>query len=252
VIAFDLLGIEEIYSSSIPLSKGFVKSGHGYLPLPAPAALELLKGRPVYNTDIEGELVTPTGAAIISTLSSGFGIMPEMKINSIGYGAGKSNLDKPNLLRVVIGEATAISKEETVCLIETNIDDMNPQIYDHLFEKLFEGGALDVYLTNIQMKKNRPAIKLSVLSNRTTLNRIIKIISDETTTLGIRIQEIKRITADRRIEHVATKFGKIKIKVGKFSDSALNISPEFEDLKKAANKHNVPLKAVYREVLKNA
>lgn len=236
------LGIKKIYSSALNLGKGNIKCAHGILPVPAPATLEILKGVPVYSTDVDKELTTPTGAAIISTISSKFSSLPLMKIEKIGYGAGNYNSDFPDVLRIIIGEELEKYEEEEIVVIETNIDDMNPEIYEYVMERLFKEGALDVYLTQIIMKKTRPAILLTVLTEEKYLDKMIEIIFSETTTLGVRIKNIRRVKLKRISEVLDTEFGKIKIK-----KSNKGIKPEYEDCKKIARKKNIPLKEIYKK-----
>ena len=245
VIGLDKLNLKKIYCSTIPVGRGFVKSAHGKLPIPAPATSELLKGIPTYSTKVEGELVTPTGAAIISSLTENFGEMPLMKIEKIGYGAGKSDFDHPNLLRIFVGESLEKYDTDTVNVIELNIDDMNPEHYEVVFEKLLKNGALDVYLTNIQMKKNRPGIKLSIISPLEITNELTDIIFNETTTFGLRIYKTNRKKLFVEKVKVETKYGEITIKIGKTKDEIKLISPEYEDCKKLAQENNVSLKEIY-------
>ncbi|HZK40963.1 MAG TPA: nickel pincer cofactor biosynthesis protein LarC [Atribacterota bacterium] len=257
VIGIKTLGIEEIHSSALPVGKGFVKCAHGVIPVPAPATLELLKNIPIYSGGIEGEMITPTGAGIISTLAKSFGERPSMKIEMTGYGAGEKEFTIPNLLRVSIGEK--ILKDENLkdgylsdeaVLIESNIDDMNPEFYDHIMEKLFSQGALDVFLTPIQMKKNRPAHMLSIIVYEQNLKEILEVLFSESTTLGVRIREVKRLRLVQQNFIIATKYGKIKVKVGMFKGKIKNIAPEYEDCKKMAQQYKVPLKEVYDEAMK--
>ena len=259
VIGIKTLGIEEIYSSALPLGKGFVECSHGIIPVPAPATLELLKNIPTYSGGIESEMITPTGAAIISTLAKSFGERPLMKIEWIGYGAGEKEFRIPNLLRVSIGEK--ILKDENLkdgyvsdeaVLIETNIDDMNPEFYDYIMEQLFSRGALDVFLTPIQMKKNRPAHMLSIIVYEQDLKKILEVLFSESTTLGVRIREIKRLRLAQQNIIAETKYGKIRVKVGIFKGEIKNIAPEFEDCKKMTKQHQVPLKEIYEEAKKIA
>ena len=259
VIGIKTLGIEEIHSSALPVGKGFVKCAHGVIPVPAPATLELLKNIPTYSGGIESEMITPTGAAIIGTLAKSFGERPLMKIERIGYGAGEKEFTIPNLLRVSIGEK--ILKDENLkdgyvsdeaVLIETNIDDMNPEFYDYIMEQLFSQGALDVFLTPIQMKKNRPAHMLSIIVYEQDLKEILEVLFSESTTLGVRIREIKRLRLAQQNFIAETKYGKIRIKVGIFKREIKNIAPEYEDCKKMAKQHQVPLKEVYEEAKKVA
>lgn len=246
-IAVKKLGIEKIYSSAPNLGMGFVKCSHGILPVPGPATAELLKGIPVASGSARAELVTPTGAALLAEFVSAFGKMPQMKITGIGYGAGNAELERPNVLRIFIGDADSEGGYENIKLIETNIDDMNPEIYDYVMERLFSRGALDVFLTPIYMKKNRPAVKLSVLAESNKLDDVIEIIFNETSTFGIRISDVARRTLQRKIVKVKTRYGAISVKVGSVNGEIKSISPEYEGCKKAAMKYNVPLKAVYEE-----
>lgn len=257
VIGIKTLGIEEIHSSALPVGKGFVKCAHGVIPVPAPATLELLKNIPTYSGGIESEMITPTGAAIISTLAKSFGKQPLMKIERIGYGAGEKEFTIPNLLRINIGEKIAKDKDfkddyisDEAVLIETNIDDMNPEFYDYIMDKLFSQGALDVFLTPIQMKKNRPAHMLSIIVYEQNLKEILEVLFSESTTLGVRVREVKRLRLGQQNFMVETKYGKIKVKVGMFKGEIKNIAPEYEDCKKMAKQHQVPLKEVYEEAKK--
>ncbi len=246
VIGLKLLGIEEIYTSSFPMSHGYVKSAHGIIPVPAPATMELIKGFPVYSIDIEGELLTPTGAAILTTLAKGAGMMPQMKLEGVGYGAGKKDFDIPNLLRIYVGmKQNTEGITDTVVLLETNIDDMNPEIYDHLSSRLFEASALDVYLTPIQMKKNRPAILLSILTSPQNADRLREIIFKETTTLGIREQVMRRQCLSREWKTVETPYGEVRLKIAKLGDRIMTIAPEYEDCKRLSLEKGVPIKSVY-------
>lgn len=254
VIGIKTLGIEEIHSSALPVGKGFVKCSHGVIPVPAPATLELLKNIPTYSGGIESEMITPTGAAIISTLTKSFGKRPLMKIERIGYGAGEKEFTIPNLLRVSIGEK--ILKDENLkdgyvsdeaVLIETNIDDMNSEFYDYIMDQLFSQGALDVFLTPIQMKKNRPAHMLSIIVYEQNLKEILEVLFSESTTLGVRVREVKRLRLSQQNFMAETKYGKIKVKVGMFKGEIKNIAPEYEDCKKIAKQHQIPLKEIYEE-----
>lgn len=254
VIGIKTLGIEEIHSSALPVGKGFVKCAHGVIPVPAPATLELLKNIPIYSGGIESEMITPTGAGIIGTLAKSFGERPLMKIERIGYGAGEKEFTIPNLLRVSIGEK--ILKDENLkdgyvsdeaVLIESNIDDMNPEFYDYIMDQLFSQGALDVFLTPIQMKKNRPAHMLSIIVYEQNLKEILEVLFSESTTLGVRIRETKRLRLAQKNFITETKYGKIRVKVGIFKGEIKNIAPEYEDCKKIAKQHKVPLKEVYDE-----
>ncbi len=247
LLGLSLLGVEKVYSSRLPLGHGFVRCAHGLLPLPAPATLELLRDVPVFQVDVEGELVTPTGAAILTALVEDFGPFPEMSVESIGYGAGKSEFPFPNLLRVLIGTTIPQLGEsrEMVVLLETNLDDINPEFYDHIMEALFADGALDVYLQPIQAKKNRPGILLSVLCHPQAAQQLSSTIFAETTTLGIRQQAMERICLNRETVRVETAFGQVRIKVAKLGDKIINLSPEYEDCRRLALEKKEPLKEVY-------
>ena len=256
VVGLKLMGIEEVYSSPLHLGRGFVKCAHGLLPVPSPATMELVKGVPTYGRDIEAELTTPTGAAIITTLAKGFGRAPLMEVEAIGYGAGHRDLPIPNLLRVSIGKAVEPRgrdyEEDVVTLIEANIDDMNPELYEHVMERLFEKGALDVFLTPIQMKKSRPAVKLSAIVRTADLSGVLDAFFDETTTLGVRLYEAKRKKLNRGSLVVKTRYGKVGVKVGKLGDVVKNISPEYEDCRRIALQLGIPLKEVYEEAKRAA
>ena len=256
VIGLKLLGIEEIYSSPLHLGKGFVECAHGILPVPAPATLELVKGVPVYGWDIEAELVTPTGAAIITTLAKDFGHVPPMEVEAIGYGAGHRDLPIPNLLRVSIGKALEPREhgyeEDVVTVVEANIDDMNPEFYEHVMARLFDRGALDVFLTPIQMKKGWPAVKLSALVKEADLDEMLNAFFEETTTLGVRLYQARRRKLARENVLVETKYGKVSVKVGKLGDIVKNVSPEYEDCRRIAEREGIPLKEVYEEARRAA
>ncbi len=247
VLGLHLLGVEAVYASRLRLGHGFVSCAHGLLPVPAPATLELLKGVPVIQADVEEELVTPTGAAILTGLVKEFGPLPAMIVDSIGYGAGKRELPFPNLLRVLVGTRTArdAASRETIVLLETNLDDMNPEFYDHIVEALFAAGALDVYLQLIQAKKNRPGVVLSVLCHPQSVQDLSSIIFSETTTLGIRQQTMERLCLSRETVKVETPLGQVRIKVAKLGDKMINLSPEYEDCRRLALENKKPLKEVY-------
>lgn len=246
-IGLKKLNIKKVYSSYLSLGRGFVKCSHGIIPIPAPATVELIKGIPVHSMDVSGELVTPTGAAIITTLTNNFGRIPLMNIHKVGYGTGRSDFEQPNLLRIFMGGLMDENDYATdvTNVIETNIDDMNPECYDYLVQKLFECGALDVFFTNIWMKKNRPAVKLSIICPLEKTNRLIDIIFNETTTLGIRLYKTERRKLLIEKKKVKTKYGEVNIKVGKLNDKIKTISPEYEDCKRIAEKNGIPLKHVY-------
>ncbi|MBI4143431.1 LarC family nickel insertion protein, partial [Candidatus Woesearchaeota archaeon] len=219
--------------------------------VPAPATAELLKNVPVYHNNTEAELVTPTGAAIITTLADKFGEMPAMKVEKIGYGAGTKDLEQPNVLRVFLGELEN-KGDEAINVIETNIDNMNPEIYPYVVDKLMENGALDACLTSITMKKGRPAVKLTVLSDINNTDKLCDIIFDETTTLGLRIYPAQRKKLDREIKTVKTKYGNVKVKISSLNGKIQNIMPEYEDCSRIAKKYKIPLKKVINVTLQRA
>lgn len=251
-ICLELLGIDKLYCSPIPTFTGMVDIAHGKFPLPAPATMEILRGVPWRELGIEGEIVTPTGAAIVATLAESFGTMPAMNIVSTGYGSGKKDFGIPNVLRVLTGtpadkpntDVAEASEHVEVAVIETNIDDVSPQIYEVVMERLFDAGALDVYLSPIQMKKNRPASLLSVICDPASVDKLSEIIFEETTSIGVRIDTRRRICLEREFTKVETEFGQITIKFAKRNGQILNIQPEYEDCKASASKHSVPIKRV--------
>ncbi len=248
-IGIELLGVEKVYASPMPMGHGFVEAAHGRIPLPAPATIEILRGIPVYDAGIEGETITPTGAAIIRTLTDQFGDMPPMRIQSIGYGAGKRDSEMPNVLRVFVGDAEeADLPAHQVSIVETNIDDMNPEFYEPAMERLFEAGALDVYLTPIVMKKGRPATLLTAICPIQRTDEVARVILRETSSFGVRISRATRRCLDRRWETVTTRYGDIRVKIGT-ADGIETTSPEYEDCRKAADQHGVPVREVYSEAL---
>ncbi len=250
VIGLNILKVDKIYSSPLSLGRGFVKFSHGKFPVPAPATLELCKNIPVRFPDIEGELVTPTGAAIITTLAE-FSPRLDFKVENIGYGAGSMDLKEiPNLLRVIIGHKEQSLEQDEILVLETNIDNTTPEILGYLSEKLLEKGALDVFFIPVFMKKGRPGTLLSVLCNPEKLNLLSSIIFSETGTIGLRTQFHLRKKLPRKIEVVRTKFGNVRVKVVRDGEKTY-ISPEFEDCKILAEKNKIPLKEVYRKVEKS-
>ena len=258
-IAVDELGIDTIYASNVSMGRAIVRSRHGNIPVPSPASLELLKGVPVSISDIEAELVTPTGAGILKALSVGFGPLPQMKIESIGYGAGSKEIsERPNMLRVLIGEASiargkagSTFKEDRVYVIETNIDDMNPQHVGYTVEKLLCEGALDAYVTNIQMKKSRPAFKLTAIADIGKLQNIASVLFNETPAIGLRFYETNRLKLERSFEKVRTAYGELKVKVSRGPGKLSTVTPEHDECVRLARDRNVPLRKVY-EAAKDA
>jgi len=249
LIGIKLLGIEAVYASRIPVGMGFVECDHGILPLPAPATLELLKGIPIYASGMEKELVTPTGIAILKNVARSFGIIPEMRIDRIGYGAGSRDLKIPNLLRVWMGETSEERgyEEDEVILIETNLDNMNPEFFGYASEKLLDRGALDVFMTPIFMKKNRPGTLLSVLITPNKLEDVLSTVFAETTSLGVRLRRQERRKLPREMITVETPFGSVRVKVSRTGQEIQNISPEYDDCKAIAIKQGIPLRKVYEE-----
>ena len=252
VAGLHLLGVEKIYVSPFSLGTGFTVCAHGTIPVPVPATVALLKGKPVRYTDIEAELVTPTGAAILSTLGDHFGKPPAMQFDAIGYGAGTRELPIPNVLRLQLGELAAESEyaADTIAIIEANIDDMNPQFYEYVFEQLYATGALEVYITPVIMKKSRPGNVLTVLAPAELRQNMIDVLLKETTTIGVRWQEAQRAKAQREIQTVSTAFGQIRVKISRLGAEIVTIAPEYDDCQQAAREHpGVPLKRIYQAAL---
>ena len=251
VVGLRVLGIDKVFCSPLHVGSGTIECAHGTLPVPAPATAELIKGRPAYSTGVAGELLTPTGAAILTTLASGFGPMPAMTVGQVGYGAGTADPGIPNLLRVAIGEARDevgdYAVEQTV-LIETNIDDMNPQLYDHLMGRLLNEGALDVFLTAVQMKKNRPGTLLSVICRSDAVGTLADILMQETTTIGLRWRVENRIMAAREIRRIETVHGPVAVKLARSNGRIINLTPEYDDCKRLALEKGLPLKKVLDDV----
>ena len=245
-ICFDYLKIDRFACSPLHVGSGTVQMAHGRFPVPPPAVAELLKGVPFYATDIKGELLTPTGAAIITTVSTEYGPIPQMTTERMGYGAGtREYQDFPNVLRVLLGETESDSTtDERLWMLETNLDDASPQIIGHVMDRVLELGALDCFFTSVQMKKNRPGVLLSVLCAPAEKEAILKLLFMETTTLGVRSYEVKRRALRRSVVQVETQYGPIDVKVGHLDGKVVNEMPEFEQCRQAAAKANVPLKIV--------
>ncbi|MGK0178833.1 MAG: hypothetical protein ACI8PD_000621, partial [Nitrospinales bacterium] len=249
VWAIESLKLDKVFSSPLNVGEGFIDCAHGRLPVPAPATLKLLKGIPIFSTGVKTELTTPTGAAVIGFYAEKFQSMPAMTISGDGYGAGSHIIPSiPNLLRVVVGEMP-LKEPDSLVMIETNIDDMNPEIFDAVMESLFNAGALDVYFSSIIMKKNRPATKISVIAEKQEREILSKILLRETTSFGVRFYEVGRLTLEREIQKLKTSYGVIKIKVGILDGETVQASPEFEDCRNAARKKKIPVKKVYDDVL---
>lgn len=241
------LGVERVVVSPLPLGRGFVRGAHGPIPLPAPATVALLKGAPVVGSNLDMELVTPTGAALLSSLAAEFGPIPAMILEATGYGAGGRDLPIPNVLRLFLGRASASHLQiETLALLETNIDDQNPEIYDYVMARLFEAGALDVFLAPIQMKKNRPATLLRVLCRPEQADALRAILFAETSSLGVRQQSILRHCLARSSQTVETAYGPVRVKVASWGEGQVKAAPEYEDCRHLAEVSGVPLREVYR------
>jgi uncharacterized protein (TIGR00299 family) protein len=241
---------DSIICSPLPLGRGWVEGGHGRLPLPAPATIALLQGVPIVPAHFEGETVTPTGAAIVTSLVSGFGPLPEMEITGVGYGAGTRDAEgTPNLLRIIQGVQEA-KKEEGIWILEADVDDMNPEFLPYLNQLLLKEGALDAALIPIQMKKGRPGFTIRVLSTDAQRERLAQLILQESTTLGVRIYQVERMTLPREEREVKTKYGTIRVKVAFDREGGIiNLMPEYESCRQAAEKKKVPLKEVYQEAI---
>lgn len=243
-VALDLLGVQEIRCSPINVGSGTVNTEHGILPIPAPATTELLKGVPIYAAGPQAELTTPTGAALVTTLASGFGTIPSLTIESQGFGAGgKEFTMQANVLRVLVGQRTYATEATTVTVLEANIDDATPQVLGYAMERLLDAGALDVTLTPVFMKKNRPATMLSVISTPEAREQLTAILFKETPTLGVRVSQAERRVQARNITSVETPYGVVRVK---YSESG-SFNPEYEDCRKAAQQHQVALRLVIAE-----
>lgn len=248
VVGLKMLNVDQVYVSPFPMGHGTVNTRHGTLPLPAPAVAELVRGAPIRAMDIEAELVTPTGAAILTTLAQGYSSFPPMTLERVGYGAGARDLSIPNVLRVLIGRSASDTDAmvEMLTLIETNVDDANPQVYDYLESKLFHAGALDVWLTSIQMKKNRPATHLSLLCRVSDADVMIRILFDEGLTLGVRRREIQRYALARQVITIETPFGSVRVKIARTGGRVVRLAPEYEDCRRRAEEHSVSFNEIYR------
>ncbi len=251
-VGAEALGVDQIICSPLNVGGGAVQCAHGTFPVPAPATVELLKDAPVYSSGVQAELVTPTGAAIVKTLVKRFAAFPEMKIEKSGYGAGTREFPGlPNVVRLTIGESAstlaAKTASETVAVLEANIDDLNPQVFGYVMDRLLEEGALDVFGMPVQMKKNRPGTLLTVLCKPEHASKLTQLIFTETTTLGVRQRDEMRQTLARRWENVRTQWGDVRIKIASMNGSITNYAPEYEDCRRIATEHHVPLKTVMQE-----
>ena len=254
-VGAEALGVDEIICSPLNVGGGTIKCAHGTFPVPAPATVELLKDAPVYSSGLQAELVTPTGAAIVKTLASRFAAFPEMRIEKSGYGAGSRDFPgHPNVVRITVGEAASNSlaaktASETITVLEANLDDLNPQVFGYVMDRLFEEGALDAFAMPVQMKKNRPGTLLTVLCKPEDAGKLAQIIFTETTTLGVRRRDEMRQTLARRWEKVDTTWGEVRIKIASMNGTVTNYAPEYEDCRRIAAEHHVPLKAVMGEAV---
>ncbi len=248
VIALEMMEIKEVYCSEVPLGKGEIQTEHGRLPVPAPATLALLKGFPLHWDSPTGELVTPTGALILSSFCQPHVSAPVFLSDSIGYGYGqRRGIEKPNFLRVCLGDVSSDPQREHISVLETQIDDMNPAIFGYLMELLFQAGAKDVFLTPIIMKKNRPGTLLTVLAEHPVVRKLSHLIFRETTSIGLRISEHGRVMLKRQIKTVSTQLGPAKVKMIEL-DGQVQLMPEYDECVRLAKKHKLPLKEVYQKV----
>jgi uncharacterized protein (TIGR00299 family) protein len=252
---FAALGIEKFACSPLNVGGGTAKMTHGVLPAPAPATAKLLLGKPTYSNGVQKELVTPTGAAIVATLCDTFGPQPPMTVSAIGYGAGTADLEgQPNVLRIMVGETAekvVAGFDEEIAVIEANLDDMNPQIYGYFQEKALAAGALDVYTTPVQMKKNRPGTLLTLLCKPQDTNALVSLVFEETTTFGARTYRAQRRVLPRESVSVHTQYGDVRVKLSRINGHIRHASPEFEDCKRLAQEKQVPLQQVMNEALRN-
>lgn len=247
-IGLYLLDVDAVYSSPLPIGGGVAQGPHGRIPVPGPATAELLKGFPVLDTGVRRELVTPTGAAILTTLAASAGPVPAMTVKAVGYGAGSMELETPNVLRLFVGESAAPAGAETIAQVETNIDDMSPQLYEPLVERLFEAGALDVYLTPVIMKKGRPGVVLTALCEPARAAELARTLFEESPTIGVRWTQYQRTRLDREMVVLSTIYGPLTFKVSRLEGRVLTVTPEFEEVRRLAREKGLPI----REVLEQA
>jgi pyridinium-3,5-bisthiocarboxylic acid mononucleotide nickel chelatase len=250
-LALELLGVEELLASPLNVGSGRVVAAHGSLPVPAPATAELLRGIPIYSSGVEAELVTPTGAAIACTLANGYGPLPPLKVERIGYGAGARDLPgHPNLARLFIGERIPSPQppvpipDDTVAVIETSVDDMSPELYGYLAERALAAGALDITCAPIAMKKNRPGLEIRLLARPEQAEALADLVFAETTTLGVRILTARRRVLERELQNVDTPYGEVRVKVARRNGQVVNVAPEYEECRRLAVERAVPLKEV--------
>ncbi len=263
IIGFEMLGVDRIVCSPLPLGRGFVDGAHGKIPLPAPAAALILDGVPVYGVEIDKELVTPTGAALVKHLADEFGTMPEMKIDKQGCGAGTRDLQIPNIVRLFVGESAqpktnasptqislASGTSSQLLMLESDIDDMTPEQAGYAMEMLLSQGALDVTFSSVQMKKNRPGFRVNILCNASLKDSLLKTLFVETSTFGVRESPVTRHELEREMVEVETEFGKVRVKHGRWHGDTLKKVPEYEDCVKRAQEHQVAWRSVYEAALK--
>ncbi len=252
-VGIEALRVDEIVCSPLNVGGGTVTCAHGTFPVPAPATVELLKGAPVFSSGIQAELVTPTGAAIVKTLAKRFGSFPEMKVEQTGYGAGTRDFPgHANVVRLTIGEsqpATAHTTQETITVLEANLDDLNPQVFGYVLDRVLQEGALDAFVMPVQMKKNRPGMLLTVLCKTEDAAKLTQILFSETTTLGVRRREERREVLSRKWVSVTTRWGDVRLKIASMNGTVANYAPEYEDCRKIAREKHVPLKSVMQEAV---
>ncbi|WP_017296320.1 nickel pincer cofactor biosynthesis protein LarC [Geminocystis herdmanii] len=253
-LGLEYLKIQKLYCSALPTGGGTIKAAHGILPVPVPAVLELWQTReiPIYSNGIEKELVTPTGAAIVTTLAEDFGNPPTMKLKKMGFGAGNLDLPIPNIVRLWLGERETIDNLETIAVLETQIDDTNPQIFGYLLDELLNIGALDVFTQPVMMKKSRLGVLLTVICHQSKINDCETLIFKETSTIGIRRQIQQRKALTREIKTISTQYGEIRVKIATEGSNIVNIQPEYEDCVSIARQHNIPLHLVMNEAKKKS
>ena len=247
-IGLHLLGIDAVHVGALPVGGGFVDGPHGRMPVPGPATAELLKGFPTLDTGIRRELVTPTGAAILTTLAAGAGTMPAMRVTAVGYGAGTMDLETPNVLRLFVGEAAVSAPTETVVQMETTVDDMSPQLYEPLLERLLEAGALDAWLTPVIMKRSRPGVVLTALCEPGRVADLSRLLFEESSTIGVRWTAYQRSRLDREMVRLDTAYGPVTFKVSRLEGRVVTVTPEFEEVRRIAGAKGLPV----REVLEQA
>jgi pyridinium-3,5-bisthiocarboxylic acid mononucleotide nickel chelatase len=256
-IGFEMLGIQRFVSSKIHTGSGFVQMEHGKFPVPPPAVSELLRNIPIYSTEIEGELITPTGAAIISTVCDSYGALPDLTVEQTGYGAGTRTYDGfPNVLRLFVGDSAPVEVRagsdqitEDLIVLETNLDDVSPQVLGFLMERSLELGALDCWFTPVQMKKSRPGTLVSILCRASERMTLSDLLYRETTTIGIRVREVIRESLPREVRKVSTMYGTIGVKAAYLNGETVNVMPEYDDVASAATDHGVPFNTVWEAAL---